>query len=659
MLNRNKWTFIWVAVVAFFYLGWWDLYQGFILIGNPPSLESKRFVVFLAFQVVPLVIWGYLLWAIRTGNLPRKIIWVVLDFLERIPQAGKIFLAVAILLIPPYLFMVSTFGDYQIGYWFRLGTVMFFAFLATLVLFPKKLDISWVLRYAGLIMVAAVVFVTSDWMTEVSSYPFSLNWSEGNRIWDYSMLFGSSRYINPSGQSIFTFIEVGRQVVWAIPFLLPNLNIFGFRLWSVLVWILPPLILGAACMIGTGSRKNWIGQAGFILWTYLFLSQGPIYPPLLLSAALVVIAVRQRNWILGILLIALGAYYCEISRWTWMYAPGLWAGMLALMNAENPGFTRQGWKHLIRPIVYGLSGYLGGEFIPRIADWIANGFASSPQVVAIRLPGELTQPMLWDRLLPNSTYAPGILLGTLWVGMPIIAFIFWAWKTKVWKANWLQTLPVAILVGAFLVLGVIVSVKIGGGSNLHNLDMLWVTLALVAGFIWKQWAAHDYSGLLQNKSGLAVLCLALVVPFTTLVNSGRPLRLPADHLVQGALGTIRQKVAEAQKKGKVLFMDQRQLLTFGEVKDVVLIPEFEKKYVMNQALSGNAEYFADFHKKLENKEYELIISEPITKYYYNESERNFEEENNAWVYWVSIPLLEYYKPLVTMDEIGVQLLVPR
>lgn len=37
----------------------------------------------------------------------------------------------------------------------------------------------------------------------------------------------------------------------------------------------------------------------------------------------------------------------------------------------------------------------------------------------------------------------------------------------------------------------------------------------------------------------------------------------------------------------------------------------------------------------------------------------FDEENNAWVKWVSRPVLCYYEPKVTLKEVGVQLLVPK
>jgi hypothetical protein len=271
----------------------------------------------------------------------------------------------------------------------------------------------------------------------------------------------------------------------------------------------------------------------------------------------------------------------------------------------------------------------------------------------------MTQPMLWDRLFPNPTFPPGILLGTFWVGLPILLFIFQVWKSKIWKPNWIQVLAVAVLCSLFLVLGVIVSVKIGGGSNLHNLDMLWVTLTLVAGWIWKRWMDGGFQGMFVEKRLLTVLCIAILVPFTTMAQSGEPLRLPEQYLVDGSLETIRESVAEAQKEGDVLFIDQRQLLTFGYVKDVPLIVEYEKKYLMNQALSANGEYFAEFHKALEEKKYALIISEPLRKTFAEESERNFGEENNAWVFWISRPLLSFYKPLVTLDEVGVQLLIPR
>ena len=37
----------------------------------------------------------------------------------------------------------------------------------------------------------------------------------------------------------------------------------------------------------------------------------------------------------GILVIALAGYYAAISRFTWTYAPGLWAGLLAEVRDDG------------------------------------------------------------------------------------------------------------------------------------------------------------------------------------------------------------------------------------------------------------------------------------------------------------------------------------
>lgn len=661
MINRWKWTFVWLFLASFFCLAWWDFYQGFILVGNPPSFGSKRFVLFLLTLPLPVIFWTYWLWVIQAGRFPQKIFQQSMEFVGKINVLVRGFVAIILIFLPVYLFLYSSFGDYKIGYWFRLAVLCLCAFIAALILFPNKYNLTWLLRLAGMIMVTGVIFTTADWLNDVTSYPFSLNWSEGNRMWDYSMLFGSARYINPSGKPIFTFIEKGRQFLWAIPFLIPGLNIFAFRLWNALVWILPPAILGACSVVGKPySDKKWIWQIGFILWAYIFLSQGPIYSPLLLGAALVVIALRQKNLGVAIILVAFAAYYLRISRWTWMYAPGLWAGMIALLAEEQPSFTSNGWKKLIKPVTLGISGYLGAQYLSPLISSLTSGAAPTASLeIDDQLSTIGTQALLWDRLLPNPTYPPGILLGTLWVGLPIIFFIFWAWKEKIWKPNGLQGLSIVVLDSLFMGLGFLASVKIGGGSNLHNLDMLWVTLAIIAGWIWKKWMDSGFSMLLQKKGLIVIMSLAMVFPATTLIQYGEPLRLPPDNLVQTALSTIQMKVAEAQIKGQVLFMDQRQLITFGYIQNLPLTVEYEKKYLMEQAMAGNTPYLDQFQTQLENKKYSLIVTIPISDLHADEGLKNFAEENNAWVEWVSQPLLKYYKPLVTMERVGVQLLIPR
>ena len=114
----------------------------------------------------------------------------------------------------------------------------------------------------------------------------------------------------------------------------------------------------------------------------------------------------------------------------------------------------------------------------------------------------------------------------------------------------------------------------------------------------------------------------------------------------------------AADRGDIPFIDQRQLLTFGYIKGVPLIPEYDKKVLINQAMSQDAPYFQSLYRDLASRRFSLIISNPLHVRIQTDSD-NFGEENNAWVKWVSAPVLCYYEPLITLKKVTVQLLVPR
>jgi hypothetical protein len=137
-----------------------------------------------------------------------------------------------------------------------------------------------------------------------------------------------------------------------------------------------------------------------------------------------------------------------------------------------------------------------------------------------------------------------------------------------------------------------------------------------------------------------------------------PETLPSEQDTIKALNKIRQEVEIAASSGDILFMDQRQLLTFGYIEDVPLIPEYDKKVLINQAMSEDAQYFQSFYHDLASQRFSLIISNPLHMRIQSDTD-DFSEENNAWVKWVSTPVLCYYEPLVTLKKVTVQLLVPR
>ncbi len=96
--------------------------------------------------------------------------------------------------------------------------------------------------------------------------------------------------------------------------------------------------------------------------------------------------------------------------------------------------------------------------------------------------------LLWHRLLPNATFPPGILPAILVVSLPLaLVALGRLLERRPNRVSWLDYHPLRLVgltgvLGVFLAGGVIVSLKIGGGSNLHNLDAYMVILMVIASY---------------------------------------------------------------------------------------------------------------------------------------------------------------------------------
>jgi hypothetical protein len=521
----------------------------------------------------------------------------------------------------------------------------------------------------GVLLVTGAL-VCGDAAVTITDYPFSLGWSEGNRMWDYSILFGRALYDYPADRPIFAFIDLGRQSLWGLPFLLPNPSIMLVRFWNAFLITVPYAVFGWIVFRKGTKSSNLRALCG--LWTMIFLSQGPIYTPLVLIAILVAIAWSSPPWI-AFILILLAGFYVHINRFTWIFAPAVWASMIYFGEINFSG-RKPDWRKLISASAVTLAGLLGGYILPR---WRTIGHALTSMIAPDYLPniavapdsdivsvGGLSsvisrQPLLWERLLPNPTYETGVLIGLLAVTIPVIVFLIYLVRTKTWQLDWIRGSILLVNLALFLGVGIIISVKIGGGSNLHNLDMFLIGLVFTAALAWQAGGYREVVELEQGPKWLQMLFVLMVIllAYPTL-RWIRPLQLPSRDYVERTLNEIRGQVTEAKGRGEILFLDQRQLLTFGYIKDVPLVVEYEKKYLMDNAMAGDAQYFEQFYSDLLNRRFSLIVSEPLFNKLQG-SDSQFGEENDAWVNWVSKKILCYYRPLSTFRETRVQLLVPR
>jgi hypothetical protein len=530
----------------------------------------------------------------------------------------------------------------------------------------SSLVIAW-LATAGILSFSQA-FVT------VSTYPFSLYWSEGNRFWDYSVLFGHRLYNYPADKPIFAYLDLGRQTLWGLPFLFARIPIWAFRLWNGLVSTVPYAVLGWLAFQRL-DRKNWVWFLCGV-WTFLFLNQGPIYTPLVLSACLVAIAWRKPLW-LALPLVVVASYYAQLTRFTWTFAPAIWGAMLFFSDLKGTP-NREGETSIWRRWNWGasiavfLSGVFGGYLLPR---WLnfdrfiaalespagAQSGAAGIDIGTLSGLGAFLsrQPLLWERLLPNPTFGPGIILALLIASLPLVIFLVYLIKSRQWPLDLLRGLVILLPLLAFLVIGLVASVKIGGGGDLHNMDMFLVTLVFTSALAWRAGAFRAVFGLERQPTWVQGLWIVMVLIFAQqAMLDSTPVRIPTPAKAQEALAYIQKQVNDAEQEGEILFLDQRQLLTFGNVPSIPLVVEYEKKYLMDQALANAADYFANFHADLARQRFKLIISEPL-KIVMRGEDYHFGDENDAWVKWVAQPILCYYEPVKTFKEVKVQVLVPR
>jgi len=116
--------------------------------------------------------------------------------------------------------------------------------------------------------------------------------------------------------------------------------------------------------------------------------------------------------------------------------------------------------------------------------------------------------------------------------------------------------------------------------------------------------------------------------------------------------------SEKLADGPVLFISERQLITFGEIDEIAMVHPYEKVFLMEMAMSDNQAYLQKFYEQLENHDFAAIVTDPVSTRIQDRT-RAFNEENNTWVTRVVIPLLEHYEVVRSFKGEEINLLVPK
>ena len=476
----------------------------------------------------------------------------------------------------------------------------------------------------------------------VNHYPFSLGWSESSRYFYASLLFSKQLY----GQQFpLSVLHPSRYILQSLVFLLPGSNLFASRMWQAILWVGLTAVSAYAVPRRVFRGDAWFAKEPTIIWLisgwiFLFLLRVGVYYHLEPIVFLPLLAFKESAEWKKYLLLVLASVWAGISRVNWFIVPGV---LLAIAYVfEMPIKARNNWlAYFWKPSIYILASALAAL----TSQWLYI-FISGNQSNTKAFSSSFTSDLLWYRLLPNDSFPLGILAAVAIMYFPILVIFATNLKRFFHTFHWLRISFIILANLAFLLGSLIVSVKIGGGGDLHNTDAFAVVLlvsVLFSASTQIKMEAGDEDSHNQRTPAWWVVVLAAFLPIYFLIPAIDPLPKYNQKADSAALSTLQQKVEEYRNDGKVLFINERHLVTFGQIPGPLQY-DYEAVTLMEMAMSGNTVYLNLFEQRIKGHEYSVIVSGKL-----NEGIKDsgpFFEENNVWNSRVSSTILCYYEPAV-------------
>lgn len=486
-------------------------------------------------------------------------------------------------------------------------------------------------------------------LMRISNYPFATDWLEGNDIY-YANLLINGGFFGPDRP--YLALHPSARIIQGVPFLFAAAPpLWVFRLWETAMTLGWPAAT-ALCIVRriwpTPSPKFfWTG-----LWVFLFIFLGPVRHDVLISVVIILWGFDRRQFWRSALVVAVASAWAGISRVNWIPVPALIAVDLYAIQAP---FDRQSgvWAYCREPLFWGLTGVASGTLA--VVSYLRLGDGDPLAALTI-----LRSPLLWHRLLPNPTFSVGILLGIVGVSAPLLLGIFFQLRRGGVAYPPVRALLVVVPPLILLLGGIVASLKIGGGSDLHNLDAYLILLLIASvSILFGRFTGEDKGRAEVPPIPVAVLILIGFLPVLFVVDKGGPLRFRDADASRRALDLLQQRVDEvAVSGGEVLFISQRHLVPLGLIHGVAPEEDYERKEISEMLYSEDWDYIAGLERDLSNKRFDLIIDKAHSQDLHG-AQRAFGEEDDLWVEYVSVPLLRNYTQNSLLDEINLVMFMPK
>lgn len=567
-------------------------------------------------------------------------------------RLGWLNVLVALAVLAAYVGLVLWYFDNQFAayilrvwlLWLAAGVGAWFV-----LAWRRETGYLWALMIVGVLFGFGLKAVS--YLPEITSHPFSLGWSEASRYYYASLPYAERLYGFPVPLSP---LHPSRYLLLGLPFLIDSSSILVHRLWQVILW------LGLSLWSGyiLSRRLNVPRSMGWVLacWAALYLLQGPVYYHLLISVLLVLWGFdRQRPW-RTLVFVVLSSVWAGISRVNWFPVPAFLAATLYILEKPvcEEGTGTQSWfRYTWPPVVWGAAGLVTA--LAAQALYVAVSGNADPSLFG----SSFTSDLLWYRLYPSPTYPKGVLPAILEVTGPMLVLIGvnWVIHRKDWHP--LRLLGLGAMMLVLFAGGLVVSTKIGGGSNIHNLDSYILLVLTIGLYIAFGRTASEAGRQVIVWRPLIVLLVIIALPVLWNMELGQPFRKRNVEQAAFDLDKLNGIVQQYTRQGEVLFITQRQLEVFNLVPGVRMVPDYEMLLLSEMAISNNLPGLQRFYDDLERHRFALIVANPQRDQIQDPAVDAFAEENNAWVEHISPYINKYYQSELYFSTQGIELYVPR
>ncbi len=565
----------------------------------------------------------------------------------RMPWLGIILVSVALTGFT-ILFMIPSIRNLFGGLgWIRFLLFWSFSLIGIWGIKLLRPETPWLTALIAIVLCQSTLHLLLVYWPRVTDYPFAMGWSETSRFY-YPSLFLSEKVYGQ--QYPWPILHPTLHLLLAPPYLF-DASLWFHRFWQVairyaLVAAVVPALMSRLSIPAGATR--WLVS----LWMFLFLFMGPIYVHLTIPVILMLLGFSReddrRTWIV----VLLASIWCGWSRLNWYPLPGMIAAVLYLLEVPYRG--KNVWSYLLKPTLWFIIGTLTA-FVAQRVYIVLSGIPDSGIFYT-----SLSSDLLWYRLMPNASYFLGILPGALLASLPVWIALVVVIRTR--RSDWypLRLILIFTTLLVFFLGGLVVSLKIGGGANLHNMDAYFSLLLVVFAYLVFARYTPEAGEVAQPVSLHWLLILALMVmPAWSYLQFNIGLRNQNPARAQNVLSVLQRYVGQVNEQGgEILFITQRHLISMHMLENVTLVPEYEREDLMEIAMSNNLEHIQAFREDMEDHRFALIVVDPLN-YNILSRQRSFAEENNVWVTRIMKYILCNYREEAVFPADEIALYVPQ